>query len=498
MADGQAGFYRSPETAKEQAAWAVFVSQFREDPLGWVLAVYPWGQKGTPLEHKEIDVWQAIILDEIGKQLRDGEQMVRIACAAAHGIGKTALICWLIHWFESCYGRSMCKVTAGTQPQLSTTTWRELEKWRTLAINHWQFEWTQTRYTCKWKPNTWYAAAIAWSENNPQAFAGTHEDKVMMVFDEASTIAANIWETAEGAFTTSGIWLAFGNPTEGEGRFYECFGGGRFAHRWTHINVDGRDSKITINKKLYDEWIADYGYDSDFVRVRVRGLFPIHGSVSFISPASVTAALERWLKFDPREIPSSIPLLMGVDVARQGKDSTSIVFRKGRYVHKGIIRWQIPDTMVTASKVSELIRLHKPDAVFVDETGGYGAAVIDRLRQLSQSVIAVQFGSRADEEKQFANKRAEMWARMKEWIMREGCLPPEDTSREGNTLKEGLTTPGYGHEKKTERLLLESKDSIRSRGSSSPDDADALAMTFAHRIPMKMLDEEGSLEPEVG
>lgn len=489
MADGTLQF-REPQSEIEQAAWAAFVGQFKDDPLGWVLAVYPWGQKGTPLEDAKLDVWQAMILDEIGAQLKAGVPLVRIAVAAAHGIGKTALLAWIIHWFESCWGKSMCKVTAGTRDQLSTTTWRELEKWRTLAINYWQFQWTQTRYACIWKPNTWYASAIAWSENNARAFAGTHEDMVMMVFDEASAIATSIWETAEGAFTTKGIWLAFGNPTDADGRFFECFG--RFAHRWTHINVDGRDSINTKNRALYEEWIQDYGFESDFVRVRVRGLFPREGSVSFISPASVTAACERSKDFNPLLIPYSVPLQMGVDVARQGKDQTVIRLRKGRYVHPDVFRYNIADSMQIASLVAEKIRIYSPDAVYVDETGGYGAGVIDRLRQLNHSIIGVQFGSRADEERQFANKRAEMWARMKEWVMREAVIPPKD-----EILRESLTIPGYGHEKKTERLLLESKDSIRKRSQNSPDDADALAMTFAHRLPVKMLDEEQSLEPDV-
>jgi hypothetical protein len=488
VADGS-GFFRSPETQAEQAAWAAFINQFREDPLGWVLAIYPWGQKGTALEFEQLDVWQGIVLDEIGKQLRAGVSLVRIAVAAAHGIGKSALHAWLIHWFESCYGKSMCKVTAGTRDQLATTTWRELEKWRTLAMNHWQFEWTQTRYICKWKPNTWYASAIAWSENNSKAFAGTHEDMVMMVFDEASAIATSIWEVAEGAFTTKGIWLAFGNPTDAEGRFYECFG--RFAHRWTHIQVDGRDSLVTKNKKLYDEWIEDYGYDSDFVRVRVRGLFPINGSVCFIPPGTVAAAIARFKEFDTRTIGVSIPLLMGIDVARQGKDQTVIRMRKGRYVSPDVFRYNIADTMQIASICAEKINYYRPDVVFIDETGGYGAGVIDRLRQMNHSVIGVQFGVSADKPKEYANKRAEMWARMKEWVMREAILPADDI------LRESLITPGYGHEKKTERLLLESKDSIRKRGSNSPDDGDALAMTFAHAVPVKMFEEEGSLEPDV-
>jgi hypothetical protein len=414
---------------------------------------------------------------------------VRIAVAAAHGVGKTALVSWIIHWFESCHPRSACKVTAGTRDQLNTTAWRELAKWQDLALNKWQFEWTQTRYSCRWKPATWFAAAIAWSENNPDAFAGTHEDVVMMIFDEASTIASVIWGVAEGAFTTSGIFLAFGNPTDATGEFAQCFG--KKKHRWTTVNVDGRDSKVASNQELYRQWIEDYGEDDDYVRVRVRGLFPISGSICFIPPGTITAAQARWKAFDPREIVRSEPLLMGVDVARQGKDQSSVVFRRGRYVQKEIYRFSIPDLMELSSKIARLIVENKPDVVFVDETGGYGAGVIDRLRQIGHQVVAVQFGSRADEEKQYANKRAEMWFRMKEWIRQVGMLPDD------NNLRSALETPGYGHERKTDRLLLESKDSIRSRGAASPDDADALAMTFAMRVPVKMDFNEMSLEPDV-
>lgn len=481
---------REPQTDEEARAWTMFCIQYANDPLGWVLAVYPWSQKGTTLEKwPGPDDWQALILDEIGRQLRQGIALIRIAVAAAHGVGKSALLSWIIHWFESCHPRSMCKVTAGTRDQLNTTTWRELAKWQDLALNKWQFEWTQTRYTCKWKPNTWYASAIAWSENNPDAFAGTHEDIVMMVFDEASTIAKPIWGVAEGAFTTSGIFLAFGNPTDATGQFAECFG--KSKHRWTTVQVDGRDSRVVKNQDLYQQWIEDWGIDSDYVRVRVRGLFPLEGSLSFISGGMITAANDRWKRFDTRDLPASTPLLMGVDIARQGPDQSVIVLRKGRYVHKEIFRYHEPDLMVMASKVAERIRALRPDIVFIDETGGYGAGVIDRLRQLGHSVVAVQFGSRADEEKQYANKRAEMWARMKDWIRQEGMLP------EDNQLRTALETPGYGHEKKTDRLLLESKDSIRSRGGSSPDDADALAMTFAMRVPVKQDFDESSLEPDV-
>jgi hypothetical protein len=373
-------------------------------------------------------------------------------------------------------------------PQLKSGTWREVAKWHEFAANKWQFEWTQTKYTCVWKPETWYAEAMAWSEHNAQSFAGVHEDIVMFQFDEASTIADPIWDVSEGAFTTRGILLAFGNPTQPDGRFAECFGS--HAHRWTTMHVDSRDSK-KANKELLEQWIDDWGIDSDYVRVRVLGLFPLHGSLSFISSGLITEAIRRGKEFDPLTIPRSVPLLMGVDVARQGQDQTVVRLRKGRYLLPTVYRWRIPDTMKVASMVAEVIRAHAPDVVFVDGSGGYGAGVIDRLRQLGHIIIEVQFGAKADLLKKYVNRRAEIWSRMRDWLRDEGVIPDD------NELRTALECPGYGYDRRTERLKLESKQEIAARGGLSPDDGDALAVTFTMAVPVKVMDEELSLEPDV-
>jgi len=481
--------WAEPRTEADASAWANFVAQYACDPLGFVCAVFPWGVPGTQLEDESgPDSWQALVLDEIGKQLRAGIQTIRIAVASGHGIGKTALMSWITIWFQSCYPRNKERVTAGTLAQLKSATWRELAKWKELAANRWQFEWTAEKFSCKWQPETWYAEAVAWSEHNPQAFAGLHEEIVMVQFDEASTIASAIWEVTEGAFTTRGIFLAFGNPSDPDGAFADCFG--KNAKYWTLLRVDSRDSR-KANKEWIEKTIEQWGIDSDYVRVRVLGLFPLHGGLSFISPQMITKAVERHKAFDAKEIPRSIPLLMGVDVARQGADQSVVRLRKGRYVLPEVYRYRIPDMMQIASHVAALIRTHEPDVVYIDETGGYGAGVIDRLRQLGFVVIGVQFGAAADEAKKYTNRRAEIWSRMRDWLRNEGMLPDD------LQLRISLETLGYGYDTRTDRLKMESKDDVRARGGNSPDDGDALAMTFTELVPVKMMDEGISFEPEV-
>ena len=132
-------------------------------------------------------------------------------------------------------------VTANTREQLLKKTFRELSVWHKLLINTGWFTWTATKFYHNDHPETWFAAAVPWSAERPESFAGTHAEHVMLLFDEASGIHDVIWEVAEGAMTTAGAaWLVFGNPTRNTGRFRECFG--KFAHCF------GQFTKILIGQ----------------------------------------------------------------------------------------------------------------------------------------------------------------------------------------------------------------------------------------------------------
>lgn len=481
------------------------ILNFYNDPYGFVLFAFPWGQKGTELEREDgPDVWQTKVLQLLGAALRrEGifakvlMAAVRLAVASGHGIGKTALVAWIILWFISTRPNPQIVVTANTGTQLKTKTWRELAKWHLLAVNkHW-FDWSATQFKMADRPETWFATAVPWSEHNSSAFAGTHAAHVLMIFDEASEIADAIWEVAEGALSTGAIdgnttiWLAFGNPTRNTGRFRQCWT--KFRKRWLTMQVDSRTAK-KADKNWIKELIEDWGEDSDYVRVRVRGIFPRTGPKQFIGNDVVEGAQAR--KIEDRHIPSSTPKLMGVDVARQGSGQTVIVKRRGRKMHKDILRVRIPDLMQVASMVAKEINEWEPDVVFVDAVG-MGAGVFDRLVQLGYTnVVAVYSGANemlAQPEVHY-NVRIEMWDRMKEWL-KSGSIPDD------KELYEDLIGPELLYDNKM-KMRLERKEDMEKRGLPSPDTADALALTFAQPVPLKRDDTEaggGSMtEPEVG
>lgn len=454
------------------------------DPYRFVMVAFPWGEKGELQAHEGPDNWQRDVLFAI----RDGlspSAAVQIAVASGHGPGKSTLVAWIILWAMSTFEDTKGVVTANTEVQLRTKTWPELAKWHRLCIcSHW-FHLTATALTSidPQHEKTWRIDAVPWSEKNTEAFAGLHNQgrRVLVLIDEASAVPPIIWETTEGALTdidTEIIWGAFGNPTRNSGRFRECFG--RFRHRWRTYQVDSRTARMT-NKEQIARWIADYGEDSDFVRVRVRGVFPRAGTMQFISSESVELAMSAERDVVVTRLD---PLVMGVDVARFGDDSSVIRLRRGRDARtieprklRGV------DTMTLAAEVARLYEIHQPDAIFIDE-GGVGGGVVDRCRLLRLPVIGVQFGGKADRSTAtqegatvYANKRAEMWGTMRDWLS--GGMLDNDPE-----LLADLTGVEYGYRMLDGRdaIQLESKQDMKKRGLSSPDNGDALALTFAYPV----------------
>lgn len=175
------------------------------------------------------------------------------------------------------------------------------------------------------------------------------------------------------------------------------------------------------------------------------------------------------------------PVVLGVDPARFGDDRTAIMRRQGVVAFEPIIM-RDADNMAVADAVIQQKILHNADAIFVDI--GQGAGVVDRLRQLGHTVIEVPFGGKATEPQLYYNRRAEMWARMRDWL-RAGGRIPNDLG-----LKQELCAPTYVFDNQG-RIKLESKDDIKKRLSEmSPDKADALALTFAGPVAAPTIESE--------
>jgi hypothetical protein len=465
--------------------------ELTQNPLNFVMAVYPWGQKGTPLEnHKGPRGWQKEVLVEITNTIKDNQgklsldldpEVFKEAVCSGRGIGKSAFFSWFTHYLLSTALGSTVIVTANTEAQLKTRTWAEMGKWLTLSINsHW-FE----RNALSIKPADWfdnllrsdlkidtgyyYAAAQLWSEENPDAFAGTHNHHgIAVLYDEASGIPHPIWKVTEGFFTEPILhryWMAFSNGRRNTGKFFECFHKDR--NFWRTRNIDSRTVEGT--DKAYLQSIVDkYGEDSDEARVEVMGLFPRQGDTQFISREAVQQAQARELFPD-----NGAPLIMGVDVARFGDDRSVVRMRRGRdgrtypkFHYKGLPLNKLGDM------VADHIDKYKPDAVAIDG-GGVGGGLVDYLRFRGYKVIEVQFGEKASDADKYVSIRAEIWGNMRAWVDKEGCLDPKDQA-----LAEDMTNPEYDFDDKG-RYRLESKESMKRRGLNSPDDGDAFALTFA-------------------
>lgn len=455
------------------------IAGFYHDPLGYVRYAFSWNEPGELVDEEGPDQWQIEQLTRVGDAFKaNPKASIREAISSGHGIGKGAESAWLCLWAMSTRPDMSGVVTANTKTQLTTKTWRELAKWHKRAINkHW-FNWTATKFYGVEAPEDWFIAAIPWSEHSTEAFAGLHEKHVLIIYDEASAIPDGIWDVSEGAMTTHrAMWFCFGNPTRNTGRFRECFG--KFKGIWTHRQIDSRTCKRTENKAQIEQWIQGYGEDSDFVRVKVKGEFPRSGSTQFISSESVQNARDRQVE---ASVYYHMPVLLGVDVARFGDDQSVICVRQGRKI---LIQYKFRglSTVQLSARVIEKIREHKPKVTFVDVIG-VGGGVVDQLVELGYAIQSVSASASADDAITYLNKRAEMWGRMRDWLSGDVDIPDD------SELADELCGLEYGYTALKFQIQLEKKEDMKSRGLSSPDCGDALALTFAEHVA---LGEENSL-----
>jgi hypothetical protein len=471
----------------EQALMAsLWTPALKNDPLKFVMWLFPWGQKNTPLENfAGPRKWQREVLKELADHIATNNgkidfETLRMAVSSGRGIGKSALVSWLVIWMLTTRIGSTTIVSANSETQLRAVTWAEITKWLALALNsHW-FEVSATRVMpAKWltelverdlKKGTryWGVEGRLWSEENPDAYAGVHNfDGVMLIFDEASGIADPIWAVSAGFFTENTpnrFWLAFSNPRRNTGYFYEAFNAKR--DFWRNKVVDARSVEGT-DKAVYEQIIQEYGPDSVQAHVEVYGEFPSAGDDQFIPVYLVDDAFGR-----PRYKDATAPIIIGVDPARFGADATVIAVRQGRDLN-AIKRYRGDDTMEIVGRVIEAIEEYNPALVVIDE-GGLGAGVVDRLKEQRYKIKGVNFGNKSVKPIMYGNKRAEMWGLMRDWL-KTASIPAD------KLLKSDLTSPKMKPDSKG-TIFLEGKKEMKARGLASPDAADAIAVTFAYPV----------------
>lgn len=304
--------------------------------------------------------------------------------------------------------------------------------------------------------------------DNPDALRGTYADGV--VLDEYAQIKPDVFtEIIRPMLLSREGWAVFMGTPKGQNAFFDLFNQAQ-KNSQTEPNVwwvgvfradeSGVIAPAELQRLKQDtpELIFRQEYLCDFTASAQNILIPID---------TVMEACKR--QVDAQAFRCA-PRIMGVDPARFGTDRSVIFCRQGSRALDPVVLTKL-DNMALASCVARQIESFRPDAVFVD--AGCGGGVIDRLRQLGYThIIEVPFGGSASRPGQYANKRAEMWHELAQWIKTQGILPDLPA------LKADLCQVCYEYDP-LGRMRLESKEKIKERTGKSPDLADALALTFA-------------------
>ena len=298
--------------------------------------------------------------------------------------------------------------------------------------------------------------------DNADAMRGLYFDGV--VLDEVADMRPEVWgEVVRPALSDRNGWACFIGTPKGMNLFYELYALGQNTPGWASAVYRADETGVIAGQELEDaravmsanqyrqEFLCDFSASTDNV------LIPI----DMVSRAA-SRGLQEW---DVR----GAPKVIGVDVARFGDDRSAVCKRWGLWCQDIRVIDHL-DNMTFAGIVADEIERFDPDAVFIDS--GRGEGVIDRLRQMGYKVMEVNFGSRAADPTRWANKRTEMWDRVREWLENGGAIPNDPD------LKGELAAPTYSFDA-AGRKVLEPKEKLKGRGLRSPDLADALALTFA-------------------
>jgi hypothetical protein len=446
------------------------IALWRTDPVQFVRDVF----------QVEPDAWQADFLRKYAKHNK-------IAAKACKGPGKTCVLAWCAWHFLVVWPETKVAATSIDGENLRDGLWTEMAKWQNrspLLLR--AFTWRAERIVCNDEPKTWYMSARKWSKSadstqQANTLAGLHADHIMFIIDEAGGVPQAVMAAADAALANAGSemlkhgvakLLIAGNPTHLAGPLYRACTSER--SEWEVITITGDPDSPMRSPRISLEWarslIRKYGRDHAWVKVNVLGEFP---------PASFNAILgaDDCEKAMNRHVPASAyqhsAKILGVDVALQGDDRTVIMPRQGIAAFMPKILRE-PDPKQIAGTIARMAKKWEPDAIFIDDTGGYGSGVISYLRDWNVAgVHGVQFAGKAGDP-HFANKRAEMLWEAAAWVKNGGCLPPLPE------LTEEATATTYFHNR--DRLQITEKDLIKEVIGRSPDILDALGLTFAQHI----------------
>lgn len=407
----------------------------------------------------------------------------RVAVKSGNGLGKGFCAAVAVLWFLYSHDPAIVLSTAPTFRQVRHILWRQIRRlYRPTAavlggkMLDTRWELAEDRY------------ALGLSADSADQFQGFHSPNMFIVVDEAEGVSDEIYEAIEAIMTSAETrLLLIGNPTTVAGAFRRAFYQER--HLYHTVTISALDSpnvragKVVVPGLTTGEWVQErqqiWGEDNPIYRARVLGEFPNQAEDTLIKLSDIEAATRQ----EPPSIQSACGgqespdehehAVLAVDVARFGSDRSVILRRRGCRV-EDIQTFRGMDTMQLAGWVTVAIRDCQPAQVYIDEVG-VGAGVVDRLREQGYPVRGINVARAARQGDVFANLRAEGYWRLRDLFASGQILIPPDSQLMGELAALRYSYDSLG------RVIMESKETMRSGGMPSPDKADALMLAFVER-----------------
>ena len=390
----------------------------------------------------------------------------RIAVLGANGTGKDYATGRLVWWWLATHYPAKVVIMAPTHRQVHDVVWREVRQAYAEAA-HVIGGRMQPRAS-RWEYDDEHFM-IGFAVSDALAIQGFHSPNLLVVLSEAHGIEQDQIDSIK-RLNPSTIVMT-GNPLSASGEFHDAFH--QMSDLYETIQISAFDTPLDdprpgmVTRDIIAERAIEWGEDSPLYKASILGQWVEGMDDAVVSLADARAAVDR--QSEPHDT-----AVLGVDVARFGGDA-SIIYRRAGPVARLVYRRIGASTMELVAAIQNALDEGVTE-VIVDAVG-VGAGVYDRLKELRLPVRITEFqgGMKARDPSRYSNATAECWWGMAQ-AFRQGVLDIEDDRR----LIAQVTSRTYS-EASDRTIRLESKDDIRKRGGRSPDEADALAMTYWRR-----------------
>ena len=438
-----------------QNPFVKLMMRYRDDPVAFAREVIDI----------EPDEWQVELLDAIA-----APAIRRVSVRSGHGVGKSTGVAMAAIWHVLMRYPSKTVVTAPTSSQLFDACFAEMKKVAKALKPPFNdlLDIKSDRIELRSSPESTFISCRTSRSETPEALAGVHSENVLLLADEASGIPEAVFEAASGSMSGEhATTVLTGNPTRNTGFFYDTHT--RLKDDWYTMHVSCVDSP-RVADDFVDDMKRRYGEDSPAFHVRVLGNFPPSEEDTVIPVATIEHAMANTIK-----VHEDTMAIWGLDVARQGGDSSVLCKRQGPVVHPLTV-WRNLDLMQLTGAVKadydSTPPSKRPIEIIVD-SNGFGAGVLDRLRELGLPARGLNVSERAMAKATYLNMRAELWFKAKQWLEGMDVSLPKD-----DALYAELAAPRY-HFTSSGKIQVESKEAMKKRGVRSPDRADALCLALA-------------------